>query len=57
MPLPRIVVVILVCALIAVVVNALLPLPHPWGWLLHLALVVWVLIEVVRLAGYTIPRG
>ncbi len=46
---PRIVIVILVCGLIAMLVNLLLPIPHPWGLLLNIALAVWVIIEVLAM--------
>lgn len=54
---PRIVLVILVCALIALFVNLFLPLPHPWGLLLNVCLGVWVVLELLKLAGYSLPRG
>lgn len=53
---PRVVVVILICALIVFLVQTLIPLPPPFGTLLYVALVVWIIIELLGQAGYSWPR-
>lgn len=52
---PRVIVVILICALIVFLVQTMIPLPHPFGLLLQIALVVWVVVELLRATGYGWP--
>ena len=52
---PRVIWVILICIIIVTLVNLLLPVPAPWGYVLYLALVVWVIVEALRAFGMSLP--